>query len=55
MGDQSGDWSAASISWTVHPTYEHARLVVAEGDQTGQELLDEALRAPHPSSASSSN
>ena len=28
---------------------EHTRLVVCEGDETGQELLDEALRVLDPS------
>src|SRR5437763_10119129 len=40
-----------SISWrnyTAHPMRDENTIVVLEGDQTGQELLDEALRVLEP-------
>jgi hypothetical protein len=42
-------WPPLAIRGTVGEMTEHTRLVVCEGDETGQELLDEALRVLDPS------
>src|SRR3954463_12033080 len=40
--------SISSPDYTAHPMRDENTIVVLEGDQTGQELLEEALRVLEP-------
>ena len=47
-GEQQGSWHLAGFRATLNSCHADRQIVVCDGDETGQELLDEALRVLDP-------